>query len=130
MRAASRRTRHGVVVLLAVLTVGRTNNAAADATVASSATNGHGTVPTILVTARKWQEPLLSVPQSVTLLTAELIDAAGIRSLADATRLVPDITLTEFTTRRLSFPFVRGIGSGRNTPAVTTLTSAETLSAR
>ncbi len=79
------------------------------------------TTRTIVVTARKWAEPLQSVPGAVTVETDDALQAAGVRDLRDASRTVPNLTLGEFSVRRLTFPYVRGIGSGRNSPAVTTV---------
>jgi len=78
------------------------------------------TLPPVIVTAEKRAEPLQDVPQSVTVLGGEEVRDAGITNITQAARRAPNVTLSEFTNRRLSFPFVRGIGSGRNNPAVTT----------
>jgi iron complex outermembrane receptor protein len=75
----------------------------------------------VVVTARKWAEPAANVPGSVTVLGRRQLEAAGIHTPAAAAREVPNLTQSEFSNRRLAFPFVRGIGSGRNSPAVTTL---------
>src|SRR5690606_19260066 len=45
---------------------------------------------------------------------------AGLTSIEEAARYVPNTLFTGFTARRLSFPFVRGVGSGQGDPAVTT----------
>lgn len=74
----------------------------------------------IVVTARKWSEPLQAVPGAVTVQTADQLASAGAQDLRDAAPYVPNLTLGDFTVRRLTFPFMRGIGSGRNSPAVTT----------
>ena len=74
----------------------------------------------IEVTARKWTEPLQSVPGAVTIQTSDSLERAGAQDLRDATHCVPNLTLGDFSARRLTFPFMRGIGSGRNSPAVTT----------
>ena len=76
---------------------------------------------TIVVTARKWEEPLQDTPGAVTVLSQDELNAAGIKSVREATRCVPNVTLGDFSVRRLSFPFVRGLGSGRNSPAVDTI---------
>lgn len=76
---------------------------------------------TIVVTAQKWTEPLQSVPGAVTVKSGDDLDAAGIHDLRDAAAGVPNLTLGDFSVRRLTFPYVRGIGSGRNNPAVTTV---------
>ncbi|MEI6562671.1 MAG: TonB-dependent receptor [bacterium] len=78
-------------------------------------------VQTVVVTARKWVEPLQSVPGAVTIQSAEGIKSAGVKDLRDAARYVPNLTLGDFTVRRLTFPYLRGIGSGRNSAAVTTI---------
>lgn len=78
-------------------------------------------VQNVVVTARKWVEPLQSVPGAVTVQSAEDLQAAGVKDLRDAARYVPNLTLGDFSVRRLTFPCVRGIGSGRNSAAVTTI---------
>ncbi len=76
---------------------------------------------TIVVSARRWTEPLQSVPGAVTVQTAGTLQSAGIHDLRDAAPTVPNLTLGDFSVRRLTFPYMRGIGSGRNNPAVTTI---------
>jgi iron complex outermembrane receptor protein len=78
-------------------------------------------VQTVVVTARKWTEPLQSVPGAVTVQSADSMKLAGVRDLRDAARYVPNLTLGDFSVRRLTFPYLRGIGSGRNSAAVTTI---------
>jgi iron complex outermembrane receptor protein len=73
-----------------------------------------------VVTARKMEEILEDVPGSVSIVSGDDIEAAGARSLADVAGRVPNLRLTEFTARRLSFPYIRGIGSGQGEPAVVT----------
>ena len=75
--------------------------------------------PTV-VTARKWEEFAQDVPQSVTVIGSETIEDAGITDIRDAALLAPNVHFTEFSSRRLSFPTIRGIGSGQGDPAVTT----------
>jgi len=77
-------------------------------------------LPTVEVTARKWVEVPLNVPQSITVIPESLIRDAGLRSIREASIYVPNLNVVEFSSRRLSFPFVRGIGSGQGEPAVTT----------
>ncbi len=74
----------------------------------------------LIVTARKWEELLREIPQSVSAITEEQIRDAGLDTVKDAARYVPNVLITEFSSRRLSFPFVRGIGSGQGDPAVAT----------
>ncbi len=75
----------------------------------------------VVVTARKWEEGLAGLSQSATVLGAEDLDRAGATSVRDAAAQVPNLLVPEFTARRLSFPFVRGVGSGQGEPAVTTV---------
>ena len=56
----------------------------------------------------------------MTVRSADELAAAGAKDLRDVARDVPNLTLGEFTSRSLTFPYVRGIGSGQNDPAVTT----------
>lgn len=76
---------------------------------------------TVTVTARRWLEPLQVVPESVTVVSREALRAAGLHTVAEAVRQTPNVTQPDFSARWLSFPFMRGIGSGRNSPAVTTI---------
>ena len=78
-------------------------------------------VQTVVVTARKLTEPLQSVPGAVTVQSADTMKSAGVNDLRDAACYVPNLTLGDFSVRRLTFPYVRGIGSGRNSAAVTTI---------
>lgn len=93
----------------------RSNSFAEMALPASNAT------PTIVVTARKWTEPVQSVPNAVTVIQTDEIQSAGIHDLRDASSAVPNLTMGNFSVRRLTFPYLRGVGSGRNSPAVTTV---------
>ena len=73
-----------------------------------------------VVVARKWEEQLQDVPASITVITEDELTAAGITTIKEASDLVPNVQITEFSSRRLSFPFVRGVGSGQGDPAVIT----------
>jgi iron complex outermembrane receptor protein len=73
-----------------------------------------------IVTARKVEEPVADVPVSASVVTGEDIQQGGLQSVAEAAHRAPNVHYTEFTSRRLSFPFIRGIGSGQGDPAVVT----------
>jgi|GEM_PF-364095 len=78
-------------------------------------------VEQVVVTAEKWGgQSVLDLPRSVTPITGELLRDAGVQSIEDAARFVPNTMFTGFTARRLSFPYVRGVGSGQGDPAVAT----------
>ncbi|MEZ4265746.1 MAG: TonB-dependent receptor [Myxococcota bacterium] len=73
-----------------------------------------------VISARRHPELLTRAPASVTIIDADTIDAAGYTSVAEASRLAPNLHFVEFSSRRLSFPFMRGVGSGQGEPGVTT----------
>jgi iron complex outermembrane recepter protein len=77
-------------------------------------------MPTVTVTAQKEPEDRQKVPVSVTAVTRETIDAAGIRLVSEAAILSPNTIFTEGTARKLSNARIRGIGSSPNNPAITT----------
>lgn len=71
----------------------------------------------IIVTARKREESLLDVPESVTAFSSKQLDRLNIRDLQDISLLVPNL----FMTRRLDgYPNVsmRGLGAFGNTQGV------------
>ncbi len=98
---------------------------AQDPAAAEEQAPGQGTAGTetqqVLVTAEKWGgDAVKELPRSVTPISAQLLEDAGINSIEEAARFVPNALVTGFTARRLSFPYVRGVGSGQGDPAVGT----------
>jgi iron complex outermembrane recepter protein len=77
-------------------------------------------MPTVTVTAQKEPEDRQKVPVSVTAVTRETIDAAGIRLVSEAAILAPNTVFTEWTARKLSNARFRGISSSPNNPGITT----------
>ncbi len=77
-------------------------------------------MPTVTVTAQKEPADRQKVPVSVTAVTRETIDAAGIRLVSDAAILAPNTVFTEWTARKLSNARFRGISSSPNNPGITT----------
>lgn len=77
-------------------------------------------LPTITVTAQKESENIQDAPVSVTAVTSQTLQDAGIRSVSEAGQLAPNTFFSEFTARKLSNPRFRGIGSSPNNPSVTT----------
>jgi iron complex outermembrane receptor protein len=73
-----------------------------------------------VVSARKQTEPLAEVPLSVTAIDGRELELERLFTVRDAGARVPNLFLSEFTSRRLSFPFVRGVGSGLGDPSVIT----------
>jgi iron complex outermembrane receptor protein len=77
-------------------------------------------LPTITVTAEKESENIQEAPVSVTAVTGETLQNAGVRSVSEAAQFAPNTFFSEFTARKLSNPRFRGIGSSPNNPSVTT----------
>ena len=76
----------------------------------------------IVVTARKRDETLQSVPVTVTAFTAETIKAAGIETPRDFVAMVPNMTMVEVQNVGNSFITIRGISQARNSePSVAVL---------
>lgn len=73
-----------------------------------------------VITARRFSELFTEAPVSVTRVDADAIEAGGFSTAAQASRLAPNVHFVEFSSRRLSFPFMRGVGSGQGEPGVTT----------
>lgn len=74
----------------------------------------------IIVTAERREEPLQDAPISVTAVDVETIRDARVENVNDASHYAPNVFIQQFSAPRESFPFIRGIGSGQNSPAVTT----------
>ena len=77
-------------------------------------------LPSITVIAAKEPAAEQSVPISVTAVTAATIEDADVRTVKDAAAYAPNVFMNEFTARKVSNPFFRGIGSSPNNPGVTT----------
>jgi iron complex outermembrane recepter protein len=78
------------------------------------------TLPTVVVTAQKEPADIQRIPVSVTAVPADVIEAAGITMVSEAAVFSPNTRVAELSARRVSNPFVRGIGSSPSNPGVTT----------
>ena len=77
-------------------------------------------LPRIVVAAQKEPELAQNLPESVTALTAETVSDADLRAVGEGAVFAPNVRMAEFTARKLSNPYFRGIGSSPNNPGVTT----------
>ncbi len=77
-------------------------------------------LPTVTVRALKEPDNIQDAPVSVTAVTADTIQNAGVESVSEAAQYAPNTFFNEFTARKLSNARFRGIGSSPNNPAVTT----------
>ncbi|HET7219386.1 MAG TPA: TonB-dependent receptor [Vicinamibacterales bacterium] len=78
-------------------------------------------LPTVTVTAQKEPEEIQKLPLSVTAVSKEMIESAGVRIPSDAAIFSPNTYFTEFSARKLSNARIRGIGASPNNPAITTV---------
>jgi iron complex outermembrane receptor protein len=78
------------------------------------------TLPTVTVTAQKESDDPQKLPVSVTVVSSDTIEDAGIRSISEAGVYAPNTFFNEFTARKLSNPRFRGIGSSPGNPGITT----------
>ena len=63
----------------------------------------------VVVTARKRSESLQEIPESVTVLNADLIEAARINNIKDFSALVPNLHVSTNFRKGLSFVTIRGL---------------------
>jgi iron complex outermembrane recepter protein len=76
--------------------------------------------PPVTVVAQKEPADALRLPVSVTPVSGQTIEDAGIRTVSDAAIYAPNVHFTEFTARKVSNARVRGIGASPANPSVTT----------
>lgn len=67
------------------------------------------TIEEVVVTARKRSESLQEIPESVTVLDADLIEAARINNIKDFSALVPNLHVSTNFRKGLSFVTIRGL---------------------
>jgi iron complex outermembrane receptor protein len=100
-----------IVLLLASARAGAQSNAQAPPRL---------TLPPVTVTAQKEPEDRQRVPISVTAVPAETLWDAKISSVGEAAIYSPNTWFNEFSARKLSNAFIRGVGSSPSNPGVTT----------
>ena len=77
-------------------------------------------LPTVTVTARKEPSDAQRLPVSVTAVTSEMLERAGIREVSDAALYAPNTYFSELSARRVSNARFRGIGSSPANPGIAT----------
>jgi iron complex outermembrane recepter protein len=77
-------------------------------------------MPTVTVTAQKEAEDKQKVPVSVTAVSKDTIEGAGIHVVSEAAIFAPNTFFTEWSARKLSNARFRGISSSPNNPGITT----------
>ena len=74
----------------------------------------------IVITAEKRRETVGKTPLSMSVVTNDRLQSYGITTIKDVSFLIPNLYISEFTARRTSFPYIRGLGSGQGEPVITT----------
>ncbi len=78
------------------------------------------TLPTVTVTAQKEPADRQAVPVSVTAIPGDTLWDAKISFVSEAAIYAPNTWFNEFSARKLSNAFMRGVGSSPGNPGVTT----------
>lgn len=84
------------------------------APISDEATAAKGSIEDIIVTARRREEALSTIPVAVVAVTGEALAERGISNLQQLGNLVPNLTIT--STIFIDSIFLRGIGSSPNDP--------------
>ncbi|HJV40920.1 TonB-dependent receptor [Caulobacter sp.] len=98
------------VSALALLTLAVATEARASGQTAQSDT----TVQEVTVTARRRDEALQDVPASMTVLSAQTLERAGVEKAADFVGMTSNVTLVETQNAGNAFIVIRGISQARN----------------
>ena len=78
------------------------------------------TLPQVVVTAQKEPADAQRLPLSVSAVNRQTLDSAGFSSVGEASIFSPNTLFAELSARKVSNPYIRGIGSSPSNPGVTT----------
>jgi len=78
------------------------------------------TLPPVVVTAQKEPADAQRLPVSVSAVNRQTIDTAGFSLISEAAVFSPNTLFAELSARKVSNPFIRGVGSSPSSPGVTT----------
>src|SRR5437588_10469644 len=109
-----------LVLLLALAAVTQTLSAQPAAPDVPEGTNSPTRLPPITVIGQREPAPVQVVPVSVTAVPLSMLRDDDVRYVKDAEIFAPNVFLNEFSARKLSNPYFRGIGSSPNNPGITT----------
>jgi outer membrane receptor protein involved in Fe transport len=76
------------------------------------------TVDSIIVTANKREQNLQDVPATVTALSGELMQDAGVKDIKDLTILTPGLTVTSTSNETVTTARIRGVGTVGDNPGL------------
>jgi iron complex outermembrane recepter protein len=77
-------------------------------------------LPTQVIVAPKIAGSLLNAPLSASVAERDFLDSASVRSVRDAAVQVPNTSFAEFSARKVSSPYSRGVGASPYNPGVIT----------
>ena len=75
-------------------------------------------VETVIVTANKRAENIQEVPMSVSAVSGDYLERAGITSVTDLSRFIPSVNIAQSNNNRNTTVFVRSIGSSGTNPGI------------
>jgi iron complex outermembrane receptor protein len=77
-----------------------------------------GQLEEVVVTATKREQTLQDVPVAVTVTTADTLEKASIRDVADLASIVPSLRVSQLQTSTNTNFIIRGFGNGANNPGI------------
>ena len=75
-------------------------------------------VETLIVTANKRAENIQEVPMSVSAVSGDYLEKAGITSATELSRFIPSVAITQSNNNRNTTVFIRGIGTSGTNPGI------------
>ena len=78
----------------------------------------NGQLEEVVVTATKREQTLQDVPVAVSVTTADTIEKASIRDIADLASVVPSLRISQLQTSTNTNFIIRGFGNGANNPGI------------
>lgn len=75
-------------------------------------------VETLIVTANKRAENIQDVPMSVSAVSGDYLEKAGISNVTELARFIPSVNITQSNNNRNSTVFLRGIGTSGTNPGI------------
>lgn len=109
----------GLLLSLASLAPAQTPAPAEPANTATAAAPAES-LPEVVVSAPKLGRDLLKLPLSASVVSGDVVDASAIRNIKDAELYAPNTFINQFSARKLSNPYFRGIAGSPLNPGVTT----------
>src|SRR5438067_7959488 len=75
-------------------------------------------IETITVTATKVERSLADIPVAVTVTSADTVEKAAIKDIADLSSIVPSLRVSTLQTSTQTNFIIRGFGNGANNPGI------------